>query len=173
MMAIRTKAARHQFIVETLSRQTLHTQEELRETLMSAGFDITQATLSRDLDELQAVKVPSANGSIYAIVTAGDPTRKPAIAPDADIAQRFARVASEVITGVDSAMNMVVIHTKPGAAHYLAGALDRNAMPHVVGSVAGDDTVLVVTPSIDAASEIAQLIRELLSNRSHRKGARS
>jgi transcriptional regulator of arginine metabolism len=172
MGSVKSKAARHQRIIETLSRNTVRTQDELRETLLSEGFEVTQATLSRDLDELNAVKVNVNGNSIYAIIEDGDPSRTPQIAPDADASARLGRVAAEVVTGVDAAMNIVVIHTRAGAAHYLAGSIDKNAMPHVIGSVAGDDTVLVVTPSVESAAQVRDLIAGLVSERAVRKSAK-
>ncbi len=172
MTPVKSKAARHQRIIDTLSRTSVRTQDELRETLLSEGFEVTQATLSRDLDELNAVKVHVNGNSVYAIIEDGDPSRTPQIAPDADVSVRLGRVASEVVTGVDAAMNIVVIHTRAGAAHYLAGSIDKNAMPHVVGSVAGDDTVLVVTPSEEAAMQVRELIAGLVSERAAKKSVK-
>lgn len=172
MMAIRSKAARHQRIIETLSKSAVHTQDELRESLLADGFEVTQATLSRDLDELRAVKVASNGTSIYAIIEDGDPSHTPQVAPDADADARLARVAAEVVTGVEAAMNIVVIHTRAGAAHYLAGSIDKNSNSHIVGSVAGDDTVLVVTPSIEAAIEIRDLLLMLVADRAVRKSSK-
>lgn len=170
MTPIKSKAARHQRIVEILSKSEVHTQDELRAILLSEGYEVTQATLSRDLDEVGASKIYTEDGrSIYALIVAGDPTRTPQATLDSDAESRLARVAAEVVTGVEAAMNIVVIHTKAGAAHYLAGAVDKNALRNIVGSVAGDDTVLVVTPSIEAGIELRDYFLTLVGTRSARK----
>lgn len=163
-MNLSTRTARQQFILDLITREEIRTQSELRAKLAEAGLAVTQATLSRDLDEIGAVKVQNQNGhSIYAIAQAGDPSRTPQPLLDADSQARLSRVASEVVTGVDAALNQVVIHTKSGAAHYLAGAIDRHVWPEVLGSVAGDDTVLVITKDVESATKVQDLLLSLVS----------
>jgi len=170
MSAIRSKSARHQRIIDMLSHTSVHTQDQLRETLLAAGFSVTQATLSRDLDEIGATKVLGPAGeSIYAVPADGDPRRTPAPLPDADAVARMGRVAAEVVTGIDASLNIVVVHTRPGAAHYLAGAIDRNGWPQILGTVAGDDTVLLVTSSASSGDEVKDLLLELVSTKSAKK----
>jgi transcriptional regulator of arginine metabolism len=162
-MNIPSRTARQQRIVDLITREEIRTQSDLKSKLAKSGYDVTQATLSRDLDEIGAVKIQSESGqSIYAIAQAGDPSRTPHALLDSDAQARLSRVANEVVTGVEAAMNLVVIHTKAGAANYLAGAIDRNIWPDVVGSVAGDDTVMVVTPSVDAALRVQDLLLSLI-----------
>ena len=164
MMNVPSRTARQQRIVDLISREEIRTKSALRSRLNSLGYEVTQATLSRDLDEIGAVKIQSASGtSIYAIAQAGDPSRTPQALLDSDAQARLSRVANEVITGVDAAMNLVVIHTKAGAAHYLAGAIDRHVWSDVVGSVAGDDTVMVITPSVEAALRVQDLLLSLVA----------
>ena len=153
MTPLTTKAARHQRIIEVISRSDVHTQDELRAALLDAGHEVTQATLSRDLDELGATKVLSGDGSSrYVVSEYGSRESSTPPSADPDVATRLARVTAEVMTGADFALNTVVLHTKPGAANYLAGAIDRNAWPEVLGSVAGDDTVIIVARTEAAAS---------------------
>lgn len=164
------RTARQQLIIDLITREEISTQSELRTKLAKNGYEVTQATLSRDLDEIGAVKIEGQNHkSIYAVAAAGDPTRTPKALLDSDAQNRLARVASEVVTGVDVAMNLVVIHTKAGAAHYFAGAIDRHVWTDVVGSVAGDDTVMVVTPDIAAATRVQHLLLTLISEKSSKK----
>jgi transcriptional regulator of arginine metabolism len=162
-MNVPSRTARQQRIVDLITREEIRTQSALRARLVSAGYEVTQATLSRDLDEIGAVKIQSEAGhAIYAVPQAGDPSRTPLALLDSDAQGRLSRVANEVITGVDAAMNLVVIHTKAGAAHYLAGAIDRHVWSDVVGSVAGDDTVMIVTPSVEAAIRVQDLLLSLI-----------
>lgn len=162
-MNIPSRTARQQHIIDLITREEIRTQNVLKSKLAKAGYEVTQATLSRDLDEIGAVKIQTSKGqSVYAIAQAGDPSRTPHALMDVDAQSRLSRVANEVVTGVETAMNLVVIHTRAGAAHYLAGAIDRNVLADVVGSVAGDDTVMVATPSVEAALRIQDLLLSLV-----------
>ncbi len=164
MMNVPSRTARQQRIIDLITREEIRTQSALRSRLIANGYEVTQATLSRDLDEIGAVKIQSSSGhSIYAIAPAGDPSRIPQPLLDIDAQARLSRVANEVVTGVDAALNIVVIHTKAGAAHYLGGAIDRHVWPDVIGSVAGDDTVMVVTPSVEAATHVRDLLMSLIA----------
>jgi transcriptional regulator of arginine metabolism len=159
-----TKAARHRRIVELLDHVEVGSQAALAQLLAADGFTVTQATLSRDLDELGAVKVTAASGElVYAVPAEGGDSRPQA--PDADAAARLARVAQDVLVGVDSSANIVVLRTPPGGAQYLASAIDRSAWPEVIGTVAGDDTVLLVTRSPDGGAQIAAAILGLVEPR--------
>ena len=168
MTPIKSKPARLQAISDILSKQTIHTQDELRENLLGRGIAVTQATLSRDLDELGAIKVVLNGTSVYALREGGVIEALPAV----DSATRLSRVCGEVVTAVQPAGNLIVVHTRPGAAHYLASAIDRDSWPVVVGSVAGDDTVLVVTKDAQSATEVAEVIAELSQPRARRGNGR-
>lgn len=170
MTPLTTKAARHQRIIDVLARTVVHTQDELREALLSSGLDVTQATLSRDLVELGATKVISDDGAaIYAIPEDGGVTGSVVTVPDADSSGRLARVTAEVMTGADYANNVVVLHTKAGAANYLAGAIDRNAWPDILGSVAGDDTVIIVARTNESAAAVCEALLSLCSTKPKKK----
>ena len=159
-----TKAARHRRIVELLDRVEVASQAALADLLAADGFVVTQATLSRDLDELGAVKVASAGGSlVYAVPAEGGDSRPQA--PDADSTARLARVAQDVLVGVDSSANIVVLRTPPGGAQYLASAIDRSAWPEVIGTVAGDDTVILVTRAAAGGAQVAAAILALVEPR--------
>jgi transcriptional regulator of arginine metabolism len=159
-----TKAARHRRIVEVLDRVPVASQAALAELLAADGFVVTQATLSRDLDELGAVKLPAPTGEmVYAVPAEGGDTRPQA--PDADATGRLARVAQDVLVGVDSSANIVVLRTPPGGAQYLASAIDRSAWPEVIGTVAGDDTVILVTRAPDGGAAVAAAILGLVEQR--------
>jgi len=139
-----TKAARHARIVSVIRARAVHSQTELAELLAGQGIQVTQATLSRDLEELGAVKVSGA----YLIPEDGNrPLRSAEQAP-----ARLVRLLRELLTGVDASGNLVVLRTPPGAAQFLASALDRSGLPDVVGTIAGDDTILVVAREPGASS---------------------
>lgn len=136
-----TKSARHERIIALIRERQIRAQSELADLLAAEGIQVTQATLSRDLEELGAVKVRTADGpSSYLIPEDGNPALRRSEAPTA----RLQRLLRELLTGADYSGNLVVLRTPPGAAQFLASALDRSGLPDVVGTIAGDDTILVV-----------------------------
>ncbi|MER7587355.1 arginine repressor [Micromonospora sp. NPDC127501] len=141
MTAPLTRAARHARIVELIRDRSIRSQTELADLLAADGVGVTQATLSRDLEELGAVKVRGGDGpAVYLIPEDGQrPLRDAEAAP-----ARLVRLLRELLNGVDSSGNIAVLRTPPGAAQYLASALDRAGLPEIVGTIAGDDTILVV-----------------------------
>ena len=140
-----TKNSRHQQIVELVTHHEVHSQGELAALLADQGVRVTQATLSRDLDELDAVKVRSTSGAlVYAVPGEGGDRRPATPGETAAGAVRLARLASELLVSAEASANLVVLRTPPGAAQFLASALDRAALPDVLGTIAGDDTILVV-----------------------------
>jgi transcriptional regulator of arginine metabolism len=148
MNAPQTKASRHARIVAMIRDQSVHSQTELAELLAEAGIQVTQATLSRDLEELGAVKVSGA----YLIPEDGNrPLRQSEQAP-----ARLVRLLRELLTGADASGNLVVLRTPPGAAQFLASALDRSGLPDVVGTIAGDDTILVVAREATGGPALAE-----------------
>ena len=171
MAAVTSKTARQQRIATLISQGPIHTQDELRSLLAAGGHLVTQTTLSRDLVELRATKVIGSDGrSAYAIPEEGDPSSTPVIAIDADVSARLARVASEVVVSADASANIAVIHTRPGAAHYLASAIDRSALDEVIGTIAGDDTVLLVARDANGGEALAHHITGLAQPRRTRVG---
>ena len=141
-----TKNARQQKIVDLLTRQEVRSQAELGELLAADGLHVTQATLSRDLLDLDAVKVRTASGSLVYAVPAEGGDRTPRAAGETGAAEaRLARLLGELLATADSSANLVVLRTPPGAAQFLASAIDRVEWPDVLGSIAGDDTVLVIS----------------------------
>lgn len=136
------KAARHARICELIRDQAVHSQTALADLLAAEHIQVTQATLSRDLEELGAVKVRGTDGgpAVYVIPEEGTPPLRPAEQAPA----RLVRLLRELLTGTDASGNLAVLRTPPGAAQFLASALDRSGLPDVVGTIAGDDTILVV-----------------------------
>ena len=158
-----TKAARHARIAELLETRAVASQTELGRLLAAAGVEVTQATLSRDLDELGAVKVRSAAGLTYALPPEGQPRAGSAEAIDA----RLARLLEELLVSAEAAGGLVVLRTPPGGAHLLGSALDRAGLPEVAGTVAGDDTVLLVTrrPATPVSTALAERLLRLAEGR--------
>jgi transcriptional regulator of arginine metabolism len=147
-----TRAARQARIVELIRDLAVHSQTELLSLLEAEGIATTQATLSRDLDELGALKVRGA----YVIPDDGSPVR----GVEGGTA-RLARLLGEVLVSADASGNLAVLRTPPGAAHYLASALDRAAMHEVVGTIAGDDTIFVVAREPLTGAQLVARLREL------------
>jgi transcriptional regulator of arginine metabolism len=131
-----TKTARHARIVALVRDQVVTSQTALADLLAAGGTNVTQATLSRDLEELRAVKVRGA----YVIPDENAPPLRPAEEAPA----RLVRLLRELLTGADASGSLVVLRTPPGAAQFLASALDRSGLPDLVGTIAGDDTILLV-----------------------------
>lgn len=162
----KTMSARRLRIREILERYPIRSQSELLAHLIEDGIDVTQATVSRDLDELRATKVQTKDGDlVYAVPgEGGDMTARP---PDLEASRgsKLARIGEELIISVDSSGNLVVLRTPPGAAQYLASVIDHTILTDIIGTVAGDDTVLLVTRELDGGAGVATQIIELINSR--------
>ncbi|MEP7088874.1 MAG: arginine repressor [Nocardioidaceae bacterium] len=140
-----TKGARQQKIIDLLSHHQVRSQTELAELLGLAGVGVTQATLSRDLVELDAVKIRMPDGALVFAVPAEGGDRTPVRSRETSASgARLSRFAGELLVSADSSANLVVLRTPPGAAQLLASALDKAELSGVLGTIAGDDTVLVI-----------------------------
>jgi transcriptional regulator of arginine metabolism len=153
-----TKNARQRLIVDLLARHPVRSQGELADLLAAEGFTVTQATLSRDLVELDAVKVRGRGGALVYAVPAegGDRTPRPAAGDTPAAGTRLARLLGDLLVSADASANLVVLRTPPGAAQFLASALDHAELGSVLGSIAGDDTVLVITRDPDGGRMVAE-----------------
>jgi transcriptional regulator of arginine metabolism len=162
MTTVATKAARQQRIVALLHRYRVRSQGELAELLAAAGLHVAQATLSRDLDDLDAVRVRSSDGSlVYAVPgEGGDRTPRPAGASAAG-EQRLARLCAELLVSAEASANLVVVRTPPGAAQFLASAIDKAELGTVLGTIAGDDTVLVISTGGHGGDSLAAKLIQL------------
>src|SRR5689334_25245221 len=150
-----TRVGRQARIVAILSSAEVRSQSELAAMLAAEGVEVTQATLSRDLEELGAVKLRGADGGVgvYVVPEDGSPLRGVSGGTD-----RLSRLLAELLVSADHSGNLAVLRTPPGGAHYLASSLDRAALAEVVGTIAGDDTVLVVAREpLDGAGLAARL----------------
>lgn len=133
-----TKHARQARVAEMIARHPVRSQTELARLLAADGVQVTQATLSRDLEELGAAKVRGPGGALVYAVGAGT------LAPEESVQLRLSRLCEELLVTAEANGDLVVLRTPPGAAQLLASALDRTALPEVMGTIAGDDTVLLV-----------------------------
>ncbi|TCO43766.1 arginine repressor [Actinocrispum wychmicini] len=147
-----TRVGRQARIIELVSTMAIRSQSELAKILAVEGVDVTQATLSRDLDELGAVKLRGADGGapVYVIPEDGSPVRGMQGGTT-----RLTRLLGELLVSADFSANLTVLRTPPGAAQFLASAIDRAALNEVVGTIAGDDTVLVIAREPLTGSELA------------------
>jgi transcriptional regulator of arginine metabolism len=183
-----TKAARQARIAAILSREQVHSQEQLAALLdRYAGMHVAQATLSRDLDELGVVRLRAADGSlVYALPeepggpgsrpgtgldyperspAAAQPPLTPGEAAGATAASRLARYLKELLTSAEASANLVVLRTPAGAAQFLASVIDHAALPAILGTVAGDDTVLVISRDPVGGDALAAEFRHLAERR--------
>lgn len=140
-----TKTARQQRIVELLGRQPVRSQTELADLLEASGLVVGQATLSRDLVEIGAVKVRDSAGQLVYAVPGEGGDRTPRAGEAAAFEAKLARVASELLVSAEGSANLVILRTPPGAAQYFASAIDHVGLEDVLGTIAGDDTVMVVS----------------------------
>ncbi len=149
-----SKAQRQHQIGQLLAEHAVSSQPELVELLAETGITATQATVSRDLEDLGAIKVRVSGGDlIYAIPEM--PTEQ--LAPT----DHLRRVCGEWVGQVDSSGNLVVVRTPPGCAHVVASVIDRSQLDGVLGTVAGDDTVILVAAETLSGAELAERIRDL------------
>jgi transcriptional regulator of arginine metabolism len=150
------KPQRHTAIIRLVQRERVHNQEQLRDLLYAEGIEVTQATLSRDLRDLGLVKVtgPEA-GSVYAVPTDH-------LTPFPPIEQ----LVPTLLLSIDGVASLAVVKTPPGSAEALGGSLDYASWEDVLGTIAGDDTLLIITRSEDARVRVTQRLSDLAGIRS-------
>lgn len=147
------KYNRQNEIIALISELEIETQEELSEQLRRRGYMVTQATISRDIRELKLVKVAGAGGKYkYAL-----PHHE-----ENAISSKFYNLLVETLTGVDSANNIVVVKTCAGMAQGAGAAIDSMGRDDIVGSVAGDDTIIIVMRTNEAAAILVSELREII-----------
>ena len=149
-----TKPQRQHRIARLLSEQAVTSQAHLVDLLAADGVPATQATVSRDLEDLGAIKVRVAGGdTVYAIPELPTEQRAPE--------DHLRRVFGDWVVEVSHSVNLVVLRTPPGSAHVVGSALDRSGLPEVLGTVAGDDTLLVVVSEEAGGATVARRLAEL------------
>ena len=158
-----TRTARHRRIVELLETRRVRSQPELARLLADDGVEVTQTTLSRDLDELGAVKIrDDGGGLVYAVPAEGGDTTPRVAAAGGENGARLGRLAVELLVSAEGSANLAVLRTPPGAAQFLASAIDRSAAADVLGTIAGDDTVLLVSRDADGGERLAARLLHLV-----------
>ena len=153
-----TRSARQARIRELVEAQPVTSQTQLAALLAESGIEVTQATLSRDLEELGAVKLRGSDGTPASYVL---PPENAPLRPAQAVPARLARLLADLLTGADGSANLAVLRTPPGAAQFLASALDKVALPDVLGTIAGDDTVLVISRDPAGGPALATRLRAL------------
>jgi transcriptional regulator of arginine metabolism len=153
-MIAATRPGRQARIIELLREHAVRSQPELLALLADDGIEVTQATLSRDLLELRAEKVRVGRDLVYAIPgEGGDRTPRAAVDP-AELDGRLRRLCEELLVTARASAQLVVVRTPPGAANYLASAIDHARLPEVLGTIAGDDTIMIITGGPDQGSAL-------------------
>ena len=148
------KKNRHNTILEIIAHQEIDTQEELARQLKEAGYDVTQATVSRDIRELNLYKVSADGGKQkYAILQQEDSRH---------LEDKYIRVLKDGFSSMDMAQNILVVKTVSGMAMAVAAAIDAMHFQEIVGSIAGDDTIMMAVRTVEDTEKLMGRIRELL-----------
>lgn len=165
MSTVVTKTARQATITDLISARQIRSQTELADLLSDRGIRVSQGTVSKDLLELGATRIRAEDGSlVYAVPgEGGDRSAQAGVSRAAD--HRLARLCGELLVSADASANLTVLRTPPGGAHYLASAIDRAAWPSILGTIAGDDTIMVITRDADGGAVVAERLLELSDHR--------
>lgn len=146
-----TKTARQSRIAELIAREQIRSQSELAARLAEAAIVVTQGTLSKDLFELGAVRIRTPEGELVYALQAGE------FGPGTPAATaRLARLCGELLISAEGSANLAVLRTPPGAAQFFASAIDKVGWDTVLGTIAGDDTVVIVTRAADGGAAMAE-----------------
>ncbi|OOM80005.1 arginine repressor [Clostridium sp. BL-8] len=149
------KSKRHTKILEIIGSREIETQEELAEALKKEGFDVTQATVSRDIKNLKLIKMQSSNGKSKYVVSAGE---------QKNIIDRLSNILANTVLTVENVDKMVVIKTITGSAPITAEAIDNLESADIAGTVAGDNTIFILVRSIESAEDLVDKIRKRMSS---------
>lgn len=147
------KIKRHSKIIEIIKENDIETQDEIAQKLREAGFNVTQATISRDIRELKLTKMSMENGRQKYIVMASD---------DFEISEKLIRIFRDGVASIDYAQNIIVIKTLNGMAMAVAAVLDAMNNHEIIGSIAGDDTIFCVVKSEQKAVKIIGRLKDLI-----------
>ena len=150
------KLARHDKILELISSEQIETQEELARRLQAEGFQVTQATVSRDIRQLKLTKTAGANGRSHYIVQ--KETQQ-------ELGGKYIQVLKNGFSGMDTAQNLLIIHTVSGMAMAVAAALDELKIRDIIGCIAGDNTIMCATKSPENAEQLKIQLEKMLNGR--------
>ena len=154
------KLARHRKIIELVNERVIETQEELAEQLKQSGYNVTQATVSRDIRELKLTKITDNSGKQRYGVVQNKST---------DMNEKYIRILKDGFMSMDMAMNILVIKTVSGMAMAVAAALDAMQWSEIVGSIAGDDTIMCAVRSVDETLIVMEKIKKIVARRTGEK----
>ena len=149
------KKSRHAKIVELIEKYDVETQEDLAELLKESGFQVTQATVSRDIRELKLSKIPTGDGRQKYVVLRQD---------DSHLVDKYIRVLKDGLLSMDMAQNILVIKTVSGMASAVAVAVDAMKFKEIVGSIAGDDTIMMAVRTVEDTKVVMEKIHKMLGN---------
>lgn len=147
------KASRQITILEIINSRSVETQEDLADELSNHGFQVTQATVSRDIKELRLVKVLGPNGA-YRYATADNNDNK--------LNERLIRVFSDTVLSMNNAYNQVIIRTIPGSANIAAETIDSLQWPEILGTIAGDNTILMIVRSVEEVKPVMERLNAMM-----------
>ncbi len=150
------KLARHDKILELIEKEQIETQEELAKRLQAEGFQVTQATVSRDIRQLKLTKAAGPGGRSHYIFQ--QETKK-------ELGSKYIQVLQNGFSGMDTAQNLLIIHTVSGMAMAVAAALDELQISDIIGCIAGDNTIMCATKSPEIAAEVKIKIEKMLNGR--------
>lgn len=150
------KRQRHEVVVDLINKYDIETQEELAEYLKAEGFEVTQATVSRDIRELKLSKIATGNGKQKYIILKND---------DSHLGDKYIRVLRDGFVSINKAQNIVVIKTVTGMAMAVAAALDAMKLQEIVGCIAGDDTIMAAIRTSEEADIVIDKINDIVEGR--------
>lgn len=149
------KRQRHEVVVDLIKKYDIETQEELAAYLKAEGYEVTQATVSRDIRELKLSKIATGSGKQKYIILKND---------DSYLGDKFIRVLKDGFVSMDTAQNILVIKTVQGMAMAVAAALDAMKFPEILGCIAGDDTIMAAVKTTEEAEALMDKISEILES---------
>ena len=148
------KPTRHVKILEIIKNRSVSTQQELRQALLDEGYEVTQATVSRDINDLKLIKVRTSTGKCaYAISGRDESVTNP---------EKFSKLFSEAMINAENAENIVVVKSYPGMANALCSLIDAMKNPDIVGTIAGDDTIFIVLRSSERAEDFKNELNKFI-----------
>ena len=147
------KRERHEVVVDLINKYDIETQEELAAYLRQEGFDVTQATGSRDIRELKLSKISAGGGRQKYIILSGD---------DTDLGDKYIRVLRDGFVSMNMAQNILVIKTVQGMAMAVAAAVDAMKLPEIVGCIAGDDTIMAAIKTVEDTRAVMEKLEDII-----------
>ena len=147
------KRERHEVVVDLINKYDIETQEVLAAYLRQEGFDVTQATVSRDIRELKLSKISAGGGRQKYIILSGD---------DTDLGDKYIRVLRDGFVSMNMAQNILVIKTVQGMAMAVAAAVDAMKLPEIVGCIAGDDTIMAAIKTVEDTRAVMEKLEDII-----------